>query len=248
MSLNESWPRYEPFSPHVLNDDLAHFDDRHQFDPSPYGQSSPYDFDDAPELALERFDTRCPDMFNGSSWPSVPSQTFDYVHCQEEQLYPFDDTTILQSGSIGRCESEYSHSSPDWSAITQYDGHQFEPASRGGRSRGVEAQPVKCSECHQMFDSLQSLEQHTKTELHKIWRCPDMGCGKAYPRRDTLARHQLKHSDKGHACSICQQNNKHKVFKRRDHLAEHIRKRHAPSTDDMRYVNQYRCIRFHRLT
>jgi hypothetical protein len=75
------------------------------------------------------------------------------------------------------------------------------------------------------------LEQHTIKEAHKVWKCLERNCGKVYPRRDTLSRHQLKHSAKGHACTICQRNDKRKVFKRKDHLAEHIRKRHLSSHD-----------------
>ncbi|GAB7325174.1 hypothetical protein MBLNU13_g09254t1 [Cladosporium sp. NU13] len=191
------------------------------FEPFLYDQDPSYRNYETSGLVLDGF---VPDTFSSSSWPT---QAVEHVRSQEER--PFNTETSLQDGSAGSFELNGSKNfaSP---SIFQYDGCPPNSSTRE-RSRGAGTQSVECTECQQMFDSLHSLEQHTKKESHKIWRCAEKKCGKAYPRRDTLSRHQLKHSAKGHACVKCQQNDKRKVFKRRDHLAEHIRKRHSPSTD-----------------
>ena len=192
-----------------------------QFEPFLYDQDPSCGNYETFEPGLDGF---VADTFNSSS---RLTQAIEYVRFQEER--PINTEIVLQNGSAGSFELNGSKNfeSP---YIPQYDECPPNILTRE-RSRGAGTQSVECTECQQMFDSLHSLEQHTKKESHKIWRCSERNCGKAYPRRDTLSRHQLKHSAKGHACVRCQQNDKRKVFKRRDHLAEHIRKRHSPSTD-----------------
>lgn len=207
-------------------DEFMKFDGHSEFEPFSHDQNPTYRFDETFDLGLDGFDPECSETFNSSLWPSP---TVDYVRFQEERPFPFDTTTILQGGSTGWHGPDGSHNSASTS-ISQ-DHSSLSNSSIRERSRGAGSQSVECPECQQVFDSLHFLEQHTKKESHKIWRCLERNCGKAYPRRDTLSRHQLKHSAKGHACIMCQQNDKRKVFKRRDHLAEHVRKRHSPSID-----------------
>jgi hypothetical protein len=88
-----------------------------------------------------------------------------------------------------------------------------------------------CQECNKVFRNLQELDQHTKRVPHKAWRCAEPSCGKTYARRDTFLRHRATHKDKSHACSICSHHNKQKVFKRKDHLKEHIRNCHSKPTE-----------------
>jgi hypothetical protein len=207
-------------------DESMRFDGHSEFEPFSYDQNPTYRLDGTFDLGLDEFDPRCSETFNSSLWPL---QTVDNELFQEERAFPFDTATILRGGSVGWPGPDGSHNSAS-TYTPQNDGCLSSSPVRE-RIRGAGSQSVECTECQQVFDSLHLLEQHTKKESHKIWRCLERNCGKAYPRRDTLSRHQLKHSAKGHACALCQQNDKRKVFKRRDHLAEHIRKRHSSSTD-----------------
>lgn len=212
-----------PCTPDLYADDEAlRIDDGVEYQPLSYDKGPSYGSYENLWPALDGFNPGCSETLNNSLWPM---QAVDYVEFQEDRPFPF----LLQGSPADRFESSGNESfaSP---YISQYDGCPSNSSIRE-RSRGAGTQSVECPECQQMFDNLHSLEQHTKKESHKIWRCLERNCGKAYPRRDTLSRHQLKHSAKGHACVVCQQNDKRKVFKRRDHLAEHIRKRHSPSTD-----------------
>ena len=108
------------------------------------------------------------------------------------------------------------------------------PSILADRERRIddEAQRLMCSECGLEFENLQGLDRHTKRSLHKAWRCQEVGCGKTYARRDTFLRHRTKHMDGVHACSVCSRSSKHKVFKRKDHLKEHMRNCHSRSVDD----------------
>ena len=108
------------------------------------------------------------------------------------------------------------------------------------RRQDREVQHLVCGECGLKFENLQGLDRHTRSSLHRGWRCQEAGCGKTYARRDTFLRHCMKHTDSVHACSVCSRSKKHKVFKRKDHLNEHIRNCHARSVVGRRYVSLYR--------
>jgi hypothetical protein len=226
-SIDSQTGNNSPYHPDLnAVDGLMRFHGHSEFEHFSHDQSPTYRFDETFDLGLDGFDPGCSETFNSSLWPSP---TDDYVHFEEERPFPFDTATILQGDSAGWPGPDGSNKSAS-TYTPQYDGCQSNSSIRE-RSRGAGSQSVECPECQQVFDSLHFLEQHTKKESHKIWRCLERNCNKAYPRRDTLSRHQLKHSAKGHACIVCQQSDKRKVFKRRDHLAEHIRKRHSASTD-----------------
>ena len=110
------------------------------------------------------------------------------------------------------------------------------------RRQDDEVQRLMCSECGLEFENLQGLDRHTKSSLHKAWRCQEVGCGKTYARRDTFLRHRIKHTDSVHTCNLCSRNKKHKVFKRRDHLKEHMRNCHSRSVDGIRYVSLHKHV------
>jgi hypothetical protein len=226
-SVDSQTGNESPYHPDLnAVDESMRFDGHSEFGPFSHDRNPIYGLDENFDLGLDGIDPGCSETFSSSLWPP---QTVDYVRFQEERQFPFDTITILQGGSAGWLGLEGSHNSAS-TYTSQYDGCPSNSSIKE-RGRGAGSQSVECPECQQVFDSLHLLEQHTKKESHKIWRCLERNCGKAYPRRDTLSRHQLKHSAKGHACVMCQQNDKRKVFKRRDHLAEHIRKRHSSSTD-----------------
>ena len=106
-----------------------------------------------------------------------------------------------------------------------------------------EAQRLICSECGLEFENLQGLDKHSKSTQHKAWRCQEVGCGKMYARRDTFLRHRIKHTDNVHPCHTCSRINKHKVFKRKDHLKEHMRNCHSRSVDGTRSVPQHKRLK-----
>lgn len=226
MASTECLTRNGSPYPLVVNpgDQLLRYDSRNGFEPLLYDRTSTYDFDESLELATGGLDPDSLDPFSSSLYHL---QTVDYGNYQEGRLYPFDDPTIL-GGSAGQYILDDSQIPASPSTIPQ-ECDSVSSSTKGERTRSVGSQSIECPECQQTFDNLHLLEQHTIKEAHKAWKCLERNCGKAYPRRDTLSRHQLKHSAKGHECTTCQRDGKRKVFKRKDHLAEHIRKRHLSS-------------------
>lgn len=99
-------------------------------------------------------------------------------------------------------------------------------------------QQLACSECLRDFANLSALDRHTQSTLHKAWRCFEAGCGKTYARRDTFLRHRTTHRDDAlsHVCLACSKIKKRKVFKRKDHLRDHMRKCHPKVADSRRQV------------
>lgn len=100
-------------------------------------------------------------------------------------------------------------------------------------------QPISCSECTRAFENLSALNKHTQSTSHKAWRCAEAGCEKTYVRRDTFLRHRVAHRDDAlnHVCLVCLQINKRKVFRRRDHLRDHVRKCHSNRIESRRSVS-----------
>lgn len=97
---------------------------------------------------------------------------------------------------------------------------------------------ISCSECTRTFDNLSALNKHTQSTSHKAWRCVEAGCGKTYARRDTFLRHRVAHRDDAlnHVCLVCLQINKRKVFRRKDHLRDHMRNCHSKGTESRRFI------------
>jgi hypothetical protein len=217
-----------------LDDDLAHLGDLSKIEPLKIETSPVCVSEVSREMVLERYDPTMTETRSSSLWNP---QAGENMHFQGDELYLFDDAILLQGGSTGEWTT-YQTQNPEMLAASWYDEKQINSAIKAEPNHGAESQPIMCFECQKTFDNLQSLDQHTKAESHKGWKCPEEGCGKTYPRRDTLVRHQLKHSPKGHACDECAKGKKRKSFVRKDHLNEHIRKRHSSttSTDDMRCV------------
>lgn len=98
------------------------------------------------------------------------------------------------------------------------------------------SQRITCSECSRDFANLGALGKHTQETLHKAWRCSEPDCGKSYARRDTFLRHKVTHKKNGHPCLACANDGRQKVFKRKDHLREHVRKCHPMSSESNAWV------------
>lgn len=94
----------------------------------------------------------------------------------------------------------------------------------------------RCSECHEFFGTLQALDRHTQESSHKAWKCQEPGCYREYTRRDTFLRHRTAHGNNAHACVECLSDGKSKVFKRKDHLGEHVRKCHGKGSGSNGFV------------
>jgi hypothetical protein len=105
-------------------------------------------------------------------------------------------------------------------------------------SRDGSHQRLSCSECARPFENLSALNKHTQSTSHKAWRCVEAGCEKTYARRDTFLRHRVAHRDDAlnHVCLVCLQINKSKVFRRKDHLRDHMRKCHSKKVESRRFV------------
>lgn len=95
---------------------------------------------------------------------------------------------------------------------------------------------LACSECAKDFTNLRALDKHTQKTSHKAWRCFESECGKSYARRDTFLRHRAMHKESSHPCIDCLRQGKNKVFKRRDHLREHVRSCHTKGSEGIRSV------------
>ena len=97
-------------------------------------------------------------------------------------------------------------------------------------------QPLFCSECTEAFDNVSALNKHTQNTSHKAWRCIEAGCEMTYARRDTFLRHRVAHREDAlnHVCLVCLQINKRKVFRRKDHLRDHMRNCHSKNVESRR--------------
>lgn len=98
------------------------------------------------------------------------------------------------------------------------------------------SQRIACSECDRDFANLRALDKHTQKTSHKAWRCSEPGCGKSYARRDTFLRHRAAHKENSHSCFACLREGREKVFKRKDHLREHMRSCHTKGSEGIRSV------------
>lgn len=99
-------------------------------------------------------------------------------------------------------------------------------------------QRLVCPECNRTFGNLSALDKHAQNTSHKAWRCSEPGCAKNYSRRDTFLRHRTTHRDDTliYACNFCWRDKKHKAFKRKDHLKDHIRNCHSKNSDSRRLI------------
>lgn len=140
---------------------------------------------------------------------------------------PSVDPYAQQGGIVSHRSSPYT----SLGMTKQEHGTTPQTASDRENRHEDEAQRLMCSECGLEFENLQGLDKHSRSSLHKAWRCHEPGCGKTYARRDTFLRHRIKHTDSVHVCHICLRGNKQKVFKRKDHLKEHIRNCHSGSVE-----------------
>jgi len=175
-------------------------------------------------------------------FPSAAVPFDGYAHQQHPSLavdvfrHPFDVSTPCFAGS------PYSHLSKGPSSTRSNSSTETEYSNEDDQQGHI------CQECNKVFRNFQELDQHTKRVPHKAWRCAEPFCGRTYARRDTFLRHRATHGDKSHACAICSHHNKQKVFKRKDHLKEHIRNCHLPKGTEATCVDGVRSVELTRET
>nr|POE47617.1 isoform 3 of transcription factor sp1 [Quercus suber] len=124
----------------------------------------------------------------------------------------FDELPLAYSDAL-----EFVHdSSSGREDIWQSTSEPVLESSRPGQRR---AYPCICG---QWFETLEALERHTRSSLHRAYVCPTPNCGKSFYRRDSFARHKSQHTaSESFACLQCP-----KAFKRKDHLEQHMKNIH----------------------
>lgn len=149
-----------------------------------------------------------------------PTQTYIYQH------QPNDDYLL---DSIGAGFDSPSSLNGYWPGLDDSQLRQeCEPASTPSTAPQVSRRPNQkgpypCIICFEQYKTLEALEQHAKSEAHRVYRCPVLDCPKTFYRRDSYARHKSQHTaSETQVCSWC-----FKSFKRKDHLDQHVRKLHT---------------------
>jgi hypothetical protein len=171
-------------------------------------------------------------------------EPFDFSLKLDEYKRRDRDSVASSQSSYTTADVSYGFHNPLISGESTHslDARRFEPNSQGTSAWAQETAPeegtqrLECSACSRAFSNLTALDKHTQSTSHKAWRCQETGCGKSYARRDTFLRHRSKHSDNSHSCVNCLLDGKEKVFKRKDHLREHIRSCHSKGNDGTRFV------------
>lgn len=179
-------------------------------------------FSDAVEMELEA-------NASGVAGPELFNSPFRYIHhftSEPSSDLPSPFSTHILAGQCGGVPGSQrpGHAlGHDWQ---QQESLAAVP-NKTEYSQEEAHQCYICAQCKKAFEGLQTLDKHAKADAHKAWKCLEPGCAKAYVRRDTFLRHRAAHTDSGHACDICSKQSKHKWFKRKDHLSEHVRKCHS---------------------
>lgn len=87
-----------------------------------------------------------------------------------------------------------------------------------------------CAFCGKAFFGYEEFQKHhAYSSGHPKWHCAVVGCSSKFSRRDVLVRHhKTQHNaDKSKfCCEQCKTIDRVKVFKRKDHLTQHLREFH----------------------
>jgi hypothetical protein len=101
-----------------------------------------------------------------------------------------------------------------------------------------------CRTCPESFSQLVELEEHAKIAKHKQFACRQ--CTACFSRHDALTRHREIHdSQKLYPCPQCERYQGTAAFRRRDHLRQHLWKKHRlhPNVEFPRHC-PYECCGF----
>lgn len=156
-----------------------------------------------------------------------------------------EDLSLLKYASVASLHSTASPlslrsqvSDGDWtptSYCSSYDERgDFMSAARLQRLRGIPYDRIEasekgrwaCLECSRTFSKALLLDAHAKDQRHQAYRCGE--CDKRYLRQSTLARHRatVHTSRSAYQCGRCSTSSSPKLFRRRDHLQQHLREVH----------------------
>jgi hypothetical protein len=111
----------------------------------------------------------------------------------------------------------------------------------GSKDVNTPAAVHKCRECEESFSRVHELERHAKDTKHKPFACGE--CNACFSRQDALTRHREIHdSQKVYPCPKCNKYQGSAAFRRRDHLRQHLWKKHRvhPNTEFPRHC-PYEC-------
>jgi hypothetical protein len=101
-----------------------------------------------------------------------------------------------------------------------------------------------CRMCQESFSRILELEKHAKVAKHKPFACRQ--CKACFSRQDALTRHREIHdSQKLYPCLLCDSYQGVGAFRRRDHLRQHLQKKHRlhPNAEFPRHCS-YECCSF----
>lgn len=232
MDTQNVWETDSRAIPAPLGNGCFWLDDAYTYEPLPLENAvndthfAPHSWVEAELEELQRTDF-VPTTISG---PGVPSPKFALPSSVDGYAGQGGIVTQRQDPYISTMETKHERGTTP-SIFPDREGRQDDDIQR-----------LMCLECGLDFENLQGLDRHAKSSLHKAWRCQEDGCGKTYARRDTFLRHRIKHTDSFHTCNVCSRSNKNKVFKRKDHLKEHMRNCHSRSVDRTRFVVQHACL------
>ncbi|KAF2664419.1 hypothetical protein BT63DRAFT_89334 [Microthyrium microscopicum] len=85
---------------------------------------------------------------------------------------------------------------------------------------------LTCQQCHQISANMAQAMLHSDSSGHTILGCPFPDCESTFARHDILHRHMKTKHTNTKAKFSCPHCKKYKVFKRKDHLAQHLQGYH----------------------
>jgi len=172
------------------------------------------------------------DLEPASSFPSLIPYDFQST-CDAVHIDWADN-----SGSMSRLASQAPTdctSSDTVSEPSTIGSPRFSPSRYLGTDR-------TCHQCKRNFSRVVDMELHGREEGHKPFACSL--CPKLFSRQDALTRHREIHKSlKRYACQYCEKYRGQSAFKRRDHLRQHLRKKHRvhPNLEFPLYCHYEQC-------
>ena len=159
--------------------------------------------------------------------------------CEYQSTYPIPQMdTVNASGSMTRISS---HAQTDYASSDAAS----ELSTEGSPTLSLSSCPGNghiCSQCNQHFSRVAEMEDHAREAKHKPFACSQ--CSRLFSRQDALTRHRGIHkSQKRYPCEHCEKYRGQDAFKRRDHLRQHLRKKHRvhPNSEFPRYCRYEMC-------
>jgi hypothetical protein len=147
----------------------------------------------------------------------APSNDFSWDVSTFSSFIPSEYRKMIREPSMAPTESTSSDTeSNTWSASFRQCGFMDSNAATAIH---------KGSACTKSFSRVLELEKHAKDAKHKPFVCRE--CKACFSRQDALSRHREIHdSQKLYPCLLCDKYRESAAFRRRDHLRQHLWKKH----------------------